>query len=116
MEVRTYVERSILVPDHVMTRLMLPRLQEMTNYSWLLDGKNNAALFIYAYFLSLRFALNFCSNILSFFSFGFQTNRTMNHPWYHRDYIVDRRTQEKSFLFLPLHVPRTLPPLTAFEE
>lgn len=45
MEVRTYVERSILVPDHVMTRLMLPRLQEMSNYSWLLDGKNNTALF-----------------------------------------------------------------------
>ncbi|XP_075901454.1 adenylate kinase 4, mitochondrial [Nelusetta ayraudi] len=38
VEVRSYVERSILVPDHVMTRLMLPRLQEMSNYSWLLDG------------------------------------------------------------------------------
>lgn len=38
VEVRTYVERSILVPDHVMTRLMIPRLQEMSNHSWLLDG------------------------------------------------------------------------------
>lgn len=46
VEVRTYVERSLLVPDHVMTRLMLPRLQEMNNYSWLLDGKKDVALLI----------------------------------------------------------------------
>lgn len=36
--VRTYVERSMLVPDHVMTRLMLPRLEQLMGHSWLLDG------------------------------------------------------------------------------
>lgn len=37
--VKTYVERGMLVPDHVMTRLMLPRLEQLSGHSWLLDGK-----------------------------------------------------------------------------
>lgn len=37
--VKTYVERSMMVPDHVMTGLMLPRLEQMIGHSWLLDGK-----------------------------------------------------------------------------
>ncbi|KAK9519591.1 hypothetical protein VZT92_022310 [Zoarces viviparus] len=36
--VRSYVERSMLVPDHVMTKLMLPRLEQLIDHSWLLDG------------------------------------------------------------------------------
>ncbi|KAG7263501.1 hypothetical protein CRUP_014243 [Coryphaenoides rupestris] len=36
--VRSYVERSMLVPDHIMTRLMLPRLEQMSGHSWMLDG------------------------------------------------------------------------------
>lgn len=35
---KTYINKGLLVPDHVMTRLLLPRLEEMTKYSWLLDG------------------------------------------------------------------------------
>ncbi|KAK3556760.1 hypothetical protein QTP70_016694 [Hemibagrus guttatus] len=35
---KTYIEKGALVPDHVMTRLMLSRLEEMTRHSWLLDG------------------------------------------------------------------------------
>jgi len=35
---KTYIKKGLLVPDHVMTRLLLPRLVEMTKYSWLLDG------------------------------------------------------------------------------
>lgn len=38
--VKTYVEKGMLVPDHVMTRLMLPRLEQLNRHSWLLDGKN----------------------------------------------------------------------------
>ncbi|XP_059922323.1 adenylate kinase 4, mitochondrial isoform X4 [Gadus macrocephalus] len=36
--VKGYVERSMLVPDHLMSRLMLPRLEQLTGHSWLLDG------------------------------------------------------------------------------
>ncbi|CAN9500885.1 unnamed protein product [Ophioblennius macclurei] len=36
--VGSYVERGMLVPDHIMTRLMLPRLQQLSGHSWLLDG------------------------------------------------------------------------------
>nr|XP_020458460.1 adenylate kinase 4, mitochondrial [Monopterus albus] len=36
--VKTYVERNMLVPDHVMTRLMLHRLEQLNSCSWLLDG------------------------------------------------------------------------------
>lgn len=35
---KTYIERGLMVPDHVMTRLLLPRLEEMTRHSWLMDG------------------------------------------------------------------------------
>ncbi|XP_066521796.1 adenylate kinase 4, mitochondrial [Hoplias malabaricus] len=35
---KTYIEKGLLVPDHVMTRLVLPRLKELTRHSWLLDG------------------------------------------------------------------------------
>ncbi|XP_061884250.1 adenylate kinase 4, mitochondrial isoform X1 [Entelurus aequoreus] len=38
MQVKTYVERGMLVPDHVMTRLMMPRLEQLSGQSWLLDG------------------------------------------------------------------------------
>uniref|UniRef100_A0A3Q3VYH4 GTP:AMP phosphotransferase AK3, mitochondrial n=1 Tax=Mola mola TaxID=94237 RepID=A0A3Q3VYH4_MOLML len=36
--VKTYIERSTLVPDQLMTRLMLPRLEQLRDHSWLLDG------------------------------------------------------------------------------
>ena len=36
---KTYIERGLMVPDNVMTRLLLPRLEEMTRHSWLMDGK-----------------------------------------------------------------------------
>lgn len=48
--VRTYVERSMLVPDHVMTRLMMPRLEQLMGHSWLLDGMNQINLFIFYLF------------------------------------------------------------------
>lgn len=35
---KAYIKKGLLMPDHVMTRLLLPRLEEMTKYSWLLDG------------------------------------------------------------------------------
>ncbi|KAL7832635.1 hypothetical protein SRHO_G00296530 [Serrasalmus rhombeus] len=35
---KTYIEKGLLVPDHVMTRLLLPRLEAMTRHSWILDG------------------------------------------------------------------------------
>ncbi|KAM3876558.1 adenylate kinase 4, mitochondrial [Diretmus argenteus] len=38
MMVKSYVERSMLVPDHVMTGLMLSRLEQLSSHSWLLDG------------------------------------------------------------------------------
>nr|XP_057929709.1 adenylate kinase 4, mitochondrial isoform X3 [Doryrhamphus excisus] len=38
VQVKTYVERGMLVPDHVMTRLMMPRLEQLSGQSWLLDG------------------------------------------------------------------------------
>lgn len=38
VQAKTYIKKGLLVPDHVMTRLLLPRLEEMTKYSWLLDG------------------------------------------------------------------------------
>lgn len=39
MLVKPYVERSMLVPDHVITRLMLPKLEQLSGQSWLLDGE-----------------------------------------------------------------------------
>ncbi|XP_051563163.1 adenylate kinase 4, mitochondrial-like isoform X1 [Myxocyprinus asiaticus] len=35
---KTYIKKGLLLPDHVMTRLLLPRLEEITTYSWVLDG------------------------------------------------------------------------------
>lgn len=59
MLVKTYVERSMLVPDHVMTRLMLPRLEQLSGHSWLLDGKKNWVVFCYSECFFLFFALLF---------------------------------------------------------
>ncbi|XP_072245207.1 adenylate kinase 4, mitochondrial [Leuresthes tenuis] len=36
--VKTYIDRGMLVPDHVMTRLMLSKLEQLSGHSWLLDG------------------------------------------------------------------------------
>lgn len=38
MLAKRYIEKGLLVPDHVMTRLLLPRLEEIVRHSWLLDG------------------------------------------------------------------------------
>ncbi|XP_077573352.1 adenylate kinase 4, mitochondrial isoform X1 [Stigmatopora nigra] len=38
VQVKTYVEKGMLVPDHMMTRLMMPRLEHLSGQSWLLDG------------------------------------------------------------------------------
>uniref|UniRef100_A0A3P9Q7M8 Adenylate kinase 4 n=1 Tax=Poecilia reticulata TaxID=8081 RepID=A0A3P9Q7M8_POERE len=38
MLAKTYIDRGMLVPDQVMTRLMLPKLEQLQNHSWLLDG------------------------------------------------------------------------------
>lgn len=35
---KAYIEKGALVPDHLMTRLIIPRLEQMTSHSWLLDG------------------------------------------------------------------------------
>ncbi|XP_035270401.1 adenylate kinase 4, mitochondrial isoform X2 [Anguilla rostrata] len=32
------IEKGLLVPDHVMTHVVLPRLEQMIGHSWLLDG------------------------------------------------------------------------------
>lgn len=45
MLVKSYIERSMLVPDHVMTRLMLPRLEQLSGHSWLLDGKKKSCFY-----------------------------------------------------------------------
>lgn len=48
MLVKSYVDRGILVPDDIMTRLMLPRLEQLSAHSWLLDGeRHNSCLFIH---------------------------------------------------------------------
>lgn len=48
MLVKSYVDRGILVPDDIMTRLMLPRLEQLSAHSWLLDGEsNNLFMFIH---------------------------------------------------------------------
>lgn len=41
MLVKSYVDRGILVPDDIMTRLMLPRLEQLSAHSWLLDGERH---------------------------------------------------------------------------
>ncbi|KAG9351035.1 hypothetical protein JZ751_024925 [Albula glossodonta] len=35
---RTHIEKGLLVPDDVMTLVLLPRLKEMARHSWVLDG------------------------------------------------------------------------------
>lgn len=40
MLAKKYIEKGLLVPDHVMTRLLLPRLEEIARHSWLLDGRS----------------------------------------------------------------------------
>ena len=50
MLAKTYVDRGMLVPDQVMTKLMLPRLEQLSNHSWLLDGKNMVFLFFLFFF------------------------------------------------------------------
>ncbi|KAM6921895.1 adenylate kinase 4, mitochondrial [Xenentodon cancila] len=35
---KTYIDRGMLVPDHVMTGLMLSKLEQLSGHSWLLDG------------------------------------------------------------------------------
>ncbi|KAJ0065503.1 hypothetical protein NL108_012783 [Boleophthalmus pectinirostris] len=36
--VKSYIDKRMLVPDHVVTRLMLPRLEQLSGHSWLLEG------------------------------------------------------------------------------
>ncbi|XP_037530456.1 adenylate kinase 4, mitochondrial [Nematolebias whitei] len=36
--VKSYVEKGMLVPDHVMTKLVLPKVEQMSSHSWVLDG------------------------------------------------------------------------------
>uniref|UniRef100_A0A1A8GSK3 GTP:AMP phosphotransferase AK3, mitochondrial n=1 Tax=Nothobranchius korthausae TaxID=1143690 RepID=A0A1A8GSK3_9TELE len=36
--VKTYVQKGMPIPDHLMTRLMLPKLGQLRDHSWLLDG------------------------------------------------------------------------------
>lgn len=46
--VKSYVDRGILVPDDIMTRLMLPKLEQLSTHSWLLDGESSSIfLFIH---------------------------------------------------------------------
>ncbi|MEQ2197918.1 GTP:AMP phosphotransferase ak3, mitochondrial, partial [Xenoophorus captivus] len=45
---KSYIERGMLVPDQVMTRLMLPKLEQLRNHSWLLDGKKSYAFATFA--------------------------------------------------------------------
>lgn len=56
---KTYIEKGALVPDHVMTRLILPRLEEMTHHNWLLDGTiKKCNYFIAIYFAPFLLASN----------------------------------------------------------
>lgn len=106
-QVKTYVERSILVPDHVMSSLMLPRLKELGNHSWLLDGEKNTALISItkAFFLLYsRSTLSSMSNSsLTFFWSGFPTaDRYLPPPRCHLrnshiGYYVESRPPGKSF-------------------
>uniref|UniRef100_A0AAV2KXK3 Adenylate kinase active site lid domain-containing protein n=2 Tax=Knipowitschia caucasica TaxID=637954 RepID=A0AAV2KXK3_KNICA len=36
--VKSYIDKRMLVPDHVVTGLMLPRLEQLSGHSWLLEG------------------------------------------------------------------------------
>lgn len=39
MLAKTFIDQGKLIPDDVMTRLVLHELKNLTQYSWLLDGK-----------------------------------------------------------------------------
>jgi len=53
MLVKTYIDKAMLVPDHVMTRLMLSKLEQLSGHSWLLDGKTSNAFVTVLLFLYL---------------------------------------------------------------
>lgn len=36
--VKNYIDKRMLVPDHVVTGLMLPRLEQLSGHNWLLEG------------------------------------------------------------------------------
>lgn len=36
--VKTYIDKRMLVPDHVVTRLLVPKLEQLSGYNWLLEG------------------------------------------------------------------------------
>ncbi|KAK7888990.1 hypothetical protein WMY93_024550 [Mugilogobius chulae] len=36
--VKSYIDKRMLVPDQVVTKLMLPRLEQLSGHSWLLEG------------------------------------------------------------------------------
>ena len=38
---KQYIEKGLLVPDHVITRLMLLELENRRSEHWLLDGELN---------------------------------------------------------------------------
>uniref|UniRef100_A0A8C7ZEY1 GTP:AMP phosphotransferase AK3, mitochondrial n=2 Tax=Oryzias sinensis TaxID=183150 RepID=A0A8C7ZEY1_9TELE len=38
VQMKTYIERGLSVPDHVVTGLVLPKLEQLSSHSWLLDG------------------------------------------------------------------------------
>lgn len=35
---KAYIDKGFLVPDHVITHVLLPRLEQMAGHSWILDG------------------------------------------------------------------------------
>lgn len=60
LQMKTYIERGLSVPDHVVTGLVLPKLEQLSSHSWLLDGKTQPA-FVTAQpclHLSIWFVLN----------------------------------------------------------
>lgn len=44
MLAKTFIDQGKLIPDDVMTRLALHELKNLTQYSWLLDGKYRYAV------------------------------------------------------------------------
>lgn len=44
---KSYIDQGRLIPDDIMTRLMLNELKGLDRYNWLLDGKS-------AYWISLH--------------------------------------------------------------
>lgn len=56
---KTYVDRSTLVPDHIVSRLLLPRLEQLRGQSLLLDGKKNSAFNFILYFIDTPWYIDF---------------------------------------------------------